>query len=108
MGPRGDCIVQLDWCVGELMKTLDRCGIADNTLIVFCSDNGPVLDDGYKDDAVEKLGDHHPAARIAAVSTVSGKVGHAHRSSRAGKAGSHRRYPIKWSAPSTLRRASRH
>ncbi len=61
MGPRGDCIVQLDWCVGELMKTLDRCGIADNTLIVFCSDNGPVLDDGYKDNAVEKLGDHQPA-----------------------------------------------
>ena len=61
MGPRGDCILQLDWCVGELMKTLDRLRIADNTLVVFCSDNGPVLDDGYKDDAVEKLGDHQPA-----------------------------------------------
>lgn len=61
MGPRGDCILQLDWCVGELMNTLDRLGIAENTLIVFCSDNGPVLDDGYKDDAVEKLGDHRPA-----------------------------------------------
>jgi arylsulfatase A len=61
LGPRGDCIVQLDWCVGELMKTLDRLGIAENTLVVFCSDNGPVLDDGYKDDAVEKLGDHRPA-----------------------------------------------
>lgn len=61
LGPRGDCILQLDWCVGELMKTLDRLGITGNTLVVFCSDNGPVLDDGYKDDAVEKLGDHHPA-----------------------------------------------
>jgi arylsulfatase A-like enzyme len=61
MGPRGDCILQLDWSVGELMKTLDRLGIAEKTLIVFCSDNGPVLDDGYKDDAVEKLGDHQPA-----------------------------------------------
>jgi arylsulfatase A len=61
LGPRGDCIVQLDWCVGELMKTLDRLGLAENTLVVFCSDNGPVLDDGYKDDAVEKLGDHRPA-----------------------------------------------
>lgn len=61
LGPRGDCILQLDWCVGELMKTLDRLGLAENTLVVFCSDNGPVLDDGYKDDAVEKLGDHQPA-----------------------------------------------
>ena len=61
LGPRGDCIVQLDWCVGELMKTLDRLGLAEKTLVVFCSDNGPVLDDGYKDDAVEKLGDHQPA-----------------------------------------------
>ncbi len=61
LGPRGDSIVQLDWCVGELMKTLDRLGLAERTLIVFCSDNGPVLDDGYKDEAVEKLGEHQPA-----------------------------------------------
>ncbi|MBM3847760.1 MAG: arylsulfatase [Verrucomicrobia bacterium] len=61
LGPRGDCIVQFDWCVGELMKTLDRLGLTDKTLVVLCSDNGPVLDDGYKDDAVEKLGDHQPA-----------------------------------------------
>lgn len=61
LGPRGDCILQFDWCVGELTKTLDRLGLAENTLIVLCSDNGPVLDDGYKDDAVEKLGNHEPA-----------------------------------------------
>jgi arylsulfatase A-like enzyme len=61
LGPRGDCILQFDWCVGELTKTLDRLGLAENTMIVVCSDNGPVLDDGYKDDAVEKLGDHKPA-----------------------------------------------
>jgi len=57
---RGDAIVQLDWCVGELVKTLERLGITDNTMIVFCSDNGPVLDDGYKDGAVEENGDHSP------------------------------------------------
>jgi len=61
MGYRGDAIVELDWCVGELMKELDVLGINDNTLVIFCSDNGPVLDDGYVDGAVEKLGDHKPA-----------------------------------------------
>ena len=58
LGFRGDSIVQLDWCVGELMKTLDRLQLRENTLVVFCSDNGPVLDDGYQDGAVEKNGHH--------------------------------------------------
>jgi arylsulfatase A len=61
LGPRGDCILEFDWCVGELMKILDREGLAGQTLIVLCSDNGPVLDDGYKDFAVEKAGDHQAA-----------------------------------------------
>lgn len=58
LGFRGDAIVQLDWCVGELTKTLDRLGLTDNTLVIFCSDNGPVLDDGYKDGAITQLGKH--------------------------------------------------
>jgi arylsulfatase A len=61
LGPRGDCILEFDWCVGELMKTLDRLGLAEKTLVVICSDNGPVLDDGYRDQAVELLGKHQPA-----------------------------------------------
>lgn len=60
MGPRGDAIVQLDWCVGEIMKQLGRFGLLENTLVIFTSDNGPVLDDGYKDEANEKLGRHRP------------------------------------------------
>ncbi|MGJ8695456.1 MAG: sulfatase family protein [Verrucomicrobiaceae bacterium] len=60
-GFRADSIVQLDWTVGEITKTLDRLGLTENTLIVFCSDNGPVMDDGYKDDAIEKIGTHKAA-----------------------------------------------
>ncbi len=60
LGFRGDAIVQLDWCVGELVKTLDRLDLSKNTMIVFCSDNGPVGDDGYKDGALEKMGNHQP------------------------------------------------
>ncbi len=61
MGPRGDVILQIDWCVGEINRTLDRLGLADNTLVILTSDNGPVLDDGYKDQAAELIGDHSPA-----------------------------------------------
>jgi len=60
MGPRGDVIVEADWCVGEFIKTLEEEGLLENTLIVFTSDNGPVVNDGYYDDAVERLGDHKP------------------------------------------------
>lgn len=61
LGFRGDSIVELDWCVGELMKTLDRLKLTEETLVVFCSDNGPVLDDGYKDGAITKIGNHRAA-----------------------------------------------
>ena len=61
MGPRGDAMLQLDWSVGEIIKTLDSLQLTDNTLFIFSSDNGPVVDDGYHDEAVEKLGDHQPA-----------------------------------------------
>lgn len=61
LGWRGDAIMQLDWCVGELMTILDEHQLTDNTLIVFCSDNGPVLDDGYQDGALEKIGNHRAA-----------------------------------------------
>lgn len=60
MGPRGDALVSFDWSVGQLMEKLESLGIASNTLIVLSSDNGPVLDDGYADGAVAKLGDHKP------------------------------------------------
>ena len=40
-GPHGDFIFEMDWIVGELMKTLDELGIADNTIVMFGSDNGP-------------------------------------------------------------------
>jgi len=40
-GPHGDFIFEMDYVVGELLKTLERLGVADNTLVMFASDNGP-------------------------------------------------------------------
>jgi arylsulfatase A-like enzyme len=60
LGARGDVIAEADWAVGEFMKKLDQLGLTENTLIVFSSDNGPVLDDGYADQAVGLNGTHTP------------------------------------------------
>ena len=61
MGLRGDAIAQFDWSVGEILKTLERLGLEKNTIVVLTSDNGPVLDDGYQDQAEELVGDHRPS-----------------------------------------------
>ncbi len=60
-GVRGDVVQELDWCVGQLLDTLDRLKLADRTLVLFTSDNGPVVDDGYADGAVRDLDGHRPA-----------------------------------------------
>jgi arylsulfatase A-like enzyme len=60
LGPRGDVILQLDANVGEVLAELDRLQLAEKTLVIFTSDNGAVVDDGYRDDAVTRLGDHRP------------------------------------------------
>lgn len=61
LGLRGDAILQLDWAVGEIMEKVESAGIAQNTIIILTSDNGPVLDDGYVDEAVTKRNGHTPA-----------------------------------------------
>ena len=60
MGPRGDAIVEFDWSVSKIVSILQQLGLEKNTLIILSSDNGPVVDDGYQDEAREKLGDHTP------------------------------------------------
>ena len=64
LGPRGDVILQLDWTVGEVLKTLDRLKLTDNTLVILSSDNGAVIDDGYQDEAVQKLNGHTPSGPL--------------------------------------------
>lgn len=60
LGPRGDAVVEMDWIVGQIMAELRSQGLADNTLVIFSSDNWPVLNDGYEDGAAALLGDHQP------------------------------------------------
>lgn len=64
LGYRGDAILQMDWAVGEILKQVELLGLEKNTIILFSSDNGPVLDDGYEDDAVTKNNGHTPAGAL--------------------------------------------
>lgn len=48
-GTRGDVIEELDDAVGAVLATLDKLRLADDTLVIFTSDNGGVMDDGYED-----------------------------------------------------------
>lgn len=45
LGKRADCLMELDWSVGELMKTLDRLKLAEQTVVIFASDNGAYVTD---------------------------------------------------------------
>jgi arylsulfatase A-like enzyme len=60
MGVRGDVILQLDWTVKQVQNILQKNGLLENTIIILTSDNGQVIDDGYNDEAVGKLGNHKP------------------------------------------------
>lgn len=64
LGPRGDVIAEMDWCVGQLLQKLEEKGLMENTLIIFSSDNGPVLDDGYVDGARESAPLHDPCGGL--------------------------------------------
>lgn len=58
LGLRGDAIASFDWTVGEVVKALEENGVLDNTLIILSSDNGPMLDDGYVDQAIQLATQH--------------------------------------------------
>jgi arylsulfatase A-like enzyme len=60
-GVRCDVIDQLDWSVGRIAETLKRLHLDEDTLVLFTSDNGPVVNDGYDDGADRTLDGHKPA-----------------------------------------------
>lgn len=72
-GTRGDAIEELDDTVGQVLAALDRLKLADNTLVLFTSDNGGVMDDGYED--VGRF-DYHPNAPLRGTKGTLYEGGH--------------------------------
>ena len=82
---------EFDWCVGEVLDTLDRLKLADDTLVIVTSDNGPVLDDGYARRRREDVNGHTPAGPLRGGKYSCTRAARACRSSPAGRRGSSRR-----------------
>lgn len=72
-GTRGDAIEELDDTVGQVLAALDRLMLADDTLVLFTSDNGGVMDDGYED--VGRF-DYHPNAPLRGTKGTLYEGGH--------------------------------
>ena len=61
VGDYGDFVHQTDWCVGQVMAALEKAGVADDTLVIFTSDNGPEITgevDPGAYDRIKKYGHH--------------------------------------------------
>ena len=56
-----------DRLAGNLLDELDKLGLTENTIVIFSSDNGPVLDDGYYDE------DESSSYETATTTAESGK-----------------------------------
>ncbi|MBD3265964.1 sulfatase-like hydrolase/transferase [bacterium] len=69
LGPYGDFVHQVDWSVGQVMQALDDAGVADNTLVVYSSDNGSYMfrreegvEDHVADAGIQGYDPNHHAA----------------------------------------------
>ena len=63
-GIRCDALMEMDWSVGQIMATLTRLNLNDSTLLIFSSDNGPVIEDGYTDGSQANLNGHTPSGPL--------------------------------------------
>ncbi|WP_263416240.1 sulfatase-like hydrolase/transferase [Terriglobus albidus] len=60
-GIRCDVLNELDWSVGRIVEKLRSLRLEEDTIVIFSSDNGPVVNDGY-DDGADHHTDSHPPA----------------------------------------------
>ncbi len=77
-GDYGDFVMQTDWTVGQVLTALDRSGVADNTLVIFTSDNGPEVADEVKPGAYDRIKEyqHYSMGPLRGVKRDAWEGGH--------------------------------
>ena len=70
-GPYGDYVINVDAMIGQVLATLDKLKLSENTLVLFSSDNGPVW---YRQD-IEKF-DHRAAGPLNGMKGSLTEAGH--------------------------------
>ncbi|MEM9346462.1 MAG: arylsulfatase [Planctomycetota bacterium] len=78
-GVRGDMVWLVDWSVGKIVAELDRLGIADNTLLIATSDNGPLrgsLEPGARESTAKITNGHLPAGKLRGYKAQVWEGGH--------------------------------
>jgi arylsulfatase A len=71
-GSYGDFVCEVDWVVGRVMEALERKGIAENTLVIFTSDNGP---ESSAYECANQLG-HYSMAQLRGIKRDTWEGGH--------------------------------
>lgn len=94
LGPYGDFIVQVDWTVGEVLRAVDAAGVADNTIVIYSSDNGSFM--FRRDDAGAT--DHVDDKSIQAYRASNHTANHLFRGTKADiwEAGHHVPFFVRW------------
>ena len=79
-GPRGDQVALVDWCVGRVAEALQRGGVADDTLFIVTSDNGPLIGStpcpGDPEGTARMDGDHRSAGGLRGYKAMIYDGGH--------------------------------
>jgi arylsulfatase A len=77
-GDYGDFVVQTDWSVGQVLDALKRTGLADNTLVIFTSDNGPEVASEVRIGAYDRIKQfgHYSMGELRGVKRDAWEGGH--------------------------------
>jgi arylsulfatase A-like enzyme len=103
LGPYGDFIVQVDWTVGEVLKALDAAGIADNTVVIYSSDNGSFM---YRRDEADATG-HVDDQTVQAYRASNHTANHVFRGTKADVWEAGHRVPFFARWPGTIKPGSK-
>ncbi|MBL8892942.1 MAG: arylsulfatase [Planctomycetaceae bacterium] len=78
VGTYGDFVYQTDWSIGQILDALERAGVAENTLVIFTSDNGSEITGEVKPGAYDRVQqfDHYSSGQLRGAKRDAWEGGH--------------------------------